>query len=471
MRRLWPGLLVALVLPLAAAGLPARAHQDPPITCQELRDLGLAVVLSDADLGGGDEQSFCMVARPEEDTFVGYIPNVSDASAFRAAKRRFATAMTASGYDVCRIGVWRPLGREGATPVAVTAADRLNVPVACPPRVIARDAGASGWLADVEAALTGIAQRSAADLAVTPSRPLTVDLYTDRAAVANALGAERPEWDPRDAANEARRGRSLTVLSPARGMYMIVNLSDQPSKETLTRRLAHEYIHYVQSVSAGTLEAFPLWFLEGHAEFQMERLAGLGWNPRADAAQRERRGAAPSLLDLVTPEQWKEAEERLENGVYSRGYSAVAFLADRWGYPATARLLRAADETDPERFNRTLTEITGMDLAGFDAALTGWLARIGGSVTFYNDSPMSQRLELADGRKLDLPACTTCTFHKPADVCATEGRPSVRVELPAGDTRITRIVPNNRIHFPDTEIVIAVEPAASLSRCLDLRVP
>ncbi len=470
MRRILFSLLTALALALTTAGLPVRALQDPRISCQELRDLGLPVVLSDRDLTGGEELGFCLVARPEEDTFIAYLPNTATPEDFRTAKLAYVTAMTAGGYDVCRIGVWRPLGREGAAPVPVTAADRLNTPHVCPARVVARDPGAASWLGEVEPLIADIAKRGAADLGVSAHRPLTVDLHTDRAAVAAALAAERPEWDPRAAADEARRGRSLTVLSPSRGMYMLVNLSDQPSQEVLARRLAHEYVHYLQSVAAGTLDAYPLWFLEGHAEYEMERLAGPGWNPRADAATRQRRGVAPSLIDLITAEQWASLEERHENGVYSRGYSAVAFIADRWGHAATARLLRSADESDPGRFDRTLSEITGMDLAGFDRALSEWLQRLTGSATFYNDSPMSQRLELADGRRFDLPACTTCTFHRAADTCQIEGRPSVRIELPPGDVRITRIVPNNRIHFPDSHVIIAMEPATNLTRCLELRV-
>jgi hypothetical protein len=441
----------------------------PPVTCQELRDLGLTVSLSDRELTAQDETRFCLVARPEEDTFTAFVLNVPTVEDFRAAKLLFAGAMTGNGYDVCRVGVWRPINRDERP--SLNAADQLDVPAACIPRVVARDAGAALWISPVLTALLPLTERTAEEFGFAAHRPLTVDLYTDPAALAAAARAVNASLDPETAAQVVREGRSLTVLTPTRGVFMLLNLTRAPDTETLQRRLAHEYTHFFQSAAGGTLDAYPTWFLEGQAEYQMGRFAGLDWDRRADAARRERSGIAPHLTDLINAESWSGVEAQLgSDAVYSRGYSAVAFLVERWGFAASIRLLQAGSDTDPGRFDRTLAEITGMSLEAFDAALGAWLRELRGRVTFYNDSPLAQRLILPDGRTLDIAACTTCTFLKAGDSCREEGRPSAGLELVAGDYDILRVTLADRVHFPDSTIRLRIDPGSMLVRCLALRV-
>jgi hypothetical protein len=447
-----------------------QAQAAPPVSCQDLRDQGLPVSLSDHDLTGGDETGFCLVARPEEDTFTAYLPNVATAEGFRTAKARYAKAMMDANYDVCRVGSWRPLNREGGPQINLRAADRLDVPAVCAPRIVARDPDAVSWVDQVSALLTPIADRSADDLGFTPHRPLTVDLYTSPSAAVEAVRAARPDLAPDAAAQLVRDARSLTVLSPTRGVFILLNLTPNPDPDIVRRRLAHEYTHVMQSASAGTLDAFPMWFLEGQAEFQMDRLAGATTNRRADAARRERDGTAPRLTSLVTPADWATAEARDSIAVYGRGAAAVAFLTDRWGYGASARLMKSASDADPSSFDRTFAEITGMDLPAFDQALTAWLLSQGGRVTFVNDSPLEMQLALTDGRTLDLPACTTCTFHHSDDACTTTGRPSAGIDLSPGEYGFLRVVPSDTRRYPHTAIRVRIDSGASITQCLDLPV-
>lgn len=476
--RLLPSLVFVLALPFLVAS-PSRTEgaemadsgSGSAVFCQELRDLGLQVVLSDRDLLGHEETRFCLVARPEEDTFTAYLLNVPSADDFRIAKGIYAAALNAGGFDICRIGVWRAINREDRP--MLTAADQLDSPLVCQPRVVARDPGAVDWISPVRTALLPLSRRMAADYGITPHRPLTVDLYTDPAALTVATRAANPALGSEVAGQVVREGRSLTVLSPTRGMFMLLNLTRNPDTETLQRRLAHEYMHYFQAVVGGTLDAYPFWFLEGQAEYEMGRLAGLDWDRRADAARREQGGIAPRLTELVTAESWAAVEARAgAEAVYSRAHSALAFLVERWGFEAVARLLLAGSDTDPERFDRTFTAITGLDLEGFDQALSEWLRVLGGRVTFYNDSPLAQRLIFTDGRVVDIPACppTRCTFLRGNESCREDGRPAVTLELAAGDYEILRVTPANRIHFPDTVIRLRVDPGAVLVRCLALRV-
>lgn len=460
---------------LAAAPAPSvHAQPSPTVTCAELRELGLEVALTDRDLTGGDETGFCLVARPEDDTFIGYLPNVVSLDEFRAAKQRHARAMDRGGFDVCRVGVWRPLNREDGPRIVPPAADQLDGPTACVPRVVARDTAAARWIGPVQEALGPMVERTTADLGVTVTRPLTIDLYAGTESfIAAAQSAARAAGRPlttEDARRVAEDGRSLTMLTPARGVFVLINLTRSPDPDTLRRRLAHEYTHFVQSAAGGTLDAYPMWFLEGSAEFQTERLAGADRDRRADAARRERDGGAPRLTDLATPDAWAAAETALgSDAVYSRAYSAVAFIAERWGYTATVTLLNAASDTDATRFNRTLREVTGMDLDGLDRALGAWLQGLRGNVTFYNDSPLGWLLMFPGGKTVEVPACATCTFRRAADTCREDGRPAARVELPAGDHDVTLIIPNDRVHFPDSALRLHIDAATSVTRCLILR--
>ena len=462
-------LLIPVCLSLAAGPAQAQAAEDPPVSCQELRDLGYQVSLTDKDLLGEDETRFCLIARPEEDTFTGYVMNVFTVEDFRAVKQLYAGLMISQNYDVCRIGLWRPLTR-GDRPT-LTAADQLDLPTACLPRVVARDRGGANLIGAVEVALQQVADRTTVDLGFRPRRPLTVEIYTETPTLTAALLAARPDYDSEAAAQLIREGRSLTITSATRGLYIVLNVTRLLDASTLTRRLAHEYTHFVQSASAGTLDSYPVWFLEGQAELQMARIGGEEWDRRADAARREQGGVAPRLTELVTPEAWSAVEARAgSQAVYSRSYMALALITERWGYGATLRLFNAGSDTDPGRFDRVLREITGTDTEGLDRLLTTLLRSIGGSVTFFNDSPLAQQLIFPDGRVVDLPACATCAFLRAGESCRDDGRPSARLDLPAGDYDILRVVPADRIHFPDRTIRIRIEPSSVLIRPLCLLV-
>jgi hypothetical protein len=203
----------------------------------------------------------------------------------------------------------------------------------------------------------------------------------------------------------------------------------------------------------------------------MGKLASLDWDRRADAARRERGGIAPRLTELVSAEAWATVEARAgSDAVYSRAHSAVSYLIDRWGFDASVRLVQAGSDVDPGRFERVFGEITGMDLAAFDQVLSEWLRSLGGRVTFYNDSPLAQQLIFADGRRVDIPACTNCAFLRGMETCREEGRPSVSLDLTAGDHEIVRVTLGDRVHFPDTVIRLHIDPGAALVRCLALRV-
>ncbi|MFN8556776.1 MAG: hypothetical protein U0531_05305 [Dehalococcoidia bacterium] len=216
--RLSHAALILLVASAVAgiAGAHANASEaqtGPPVSCQELRDLGLTVSYTDASLTGGDETHFCVIARPEEDTYIALIPNVSTPDEFRSAKSTYAKAIMDAGQEICRISAWRPLNREGGPQILLSAADQLDQLGSCQPRVVARDTGAVLWIAPVQVALAAIVERTTADFGVAPRRPLTVDLYADPAAFATAIRAgawQASRWSRR----RRRRSRAVGARSP-----------------------------------------------------------------------------------------------------------------------------------------------------------------------------------------------------------------------------------------------------------------
>src|SRR5581483_11727765 len=101
-------LVVALLALIGSWVAPRaiRAADDPPVTCSELQGLGLIVSLTDRELTDTDQTHFCLIARPEDDTYTAFLPNVRSLDEFRVTKSTYAAAMTSKNYDVCRIGTW-----------------------------------------------------------------------------------------------------------------------------------------------------------------------------------------------------------------------------------------------------------------------------------------------------------------------------------------------------------------------------
>src|SRR5690348_12852023 len=116
--------------------------------------------------------------------------------------------------------------------------------------------------------------------------------------------------------------------------------------------LAHEWTHVAQQSLSGAQDSVPRWFLEGQAVYQEIRLSPSSsasrYLPRAVLDQRA--GTATSLVTLGTVSQWKLAQAAGKwDSMYGRGYAAVRYLAERYGFDATANLVKQ-NRHDQDRF-------------------------------------------------------------------------------------------------------------------------
>lgn len=370
------GLSASLMLTAAAllsGGTAVRpATAEPAITCEELAAAGELVSLTDRELAQGDGTGMCLTAYPGGDTFHVFLPNLASAGAFRAAKQRFSNLMWEANIDLCRITAWRPLNRAGDLRLPLTLSDRLDSEVPCTPRVISAGTGGKRWDEPVQRIVADVGTRAVTSLRVLPNRPLTIELHSEPSSFAVATQSILPDVDITLPLYAARDARSLTAVSPVRGVIILLNLFGNPDPDTIQQRIAHEYIHYLQSIAGGALDSFPLWFLEGQAEYHMVGLAGADWDRLDDARRREQEERAPRLLELTTAGQWSLAERRYGNGVYSRSYAAYLFIVNTWGLEAALRIMRSAT-AGAVAVDNALRRETGFDVAQFDNRLSSWL--------------------------------------------------------------------------------------------------
>src|SRR3954470_15026319 len=86
----------------------------------------------------------------------------------------------------------------------------------------------------------------------------------------------------------------------------------------------------------------------------------------------------PRLSQLSSGMDWSAHEHPdQETDPHGRGYGALAYMAERYGFPATVRLLHENHDGGTENFRSLLTGLTGMDEDGLDDALSDWLAAPG----------------------------------------------------------------------------------------------
>lgn len=194
------------------------------------------------------------------------------------------------------------------------------------------------------------------DYGLRPEHPVTVYVDPD-----NALGLEDALGLSQKSAIHLRAGqtRNLQALLPL---------------------MMHEYTHVLQYQS-GRLR--PQWWVEGQADFQSLRLRDM------PAAERERRalysrlsddvrsGRAPKLSTLRGGIGWDEYIKKAGAGkAYGWGNVAVAFIEDRGGFAAVARIMTDGDGPNTlGRFDDLVRDATGLGPEEFDAALKQWVVQ------------------------------------------------------------------------------------------------
>jgi hypothetical protein len=316
----------------------------------------------------------CLMYYPAEDVYQAVLLGLDGSDHFRAVKADAAQRLADDGFDLCNIGTWDAYGQFTGSN-RLRADDLKDLPVECPPRVRGADAGANARLREIGESVTRIVDLTGDQMSWRPNRALTVIAMTDvNVAVATTLRYARG-LPPDEIAKRAREGRSVTINGSVYGTLILLNMVDARNFAVeLSASVAHEYTHFAQAGIGAAADLFPYWFIEGQGDFQEERNSPVRFRHRDVAARTQREGTAPRLSALSDGEGWFGNEASLGSDVvYSRGYVAVVFLVERFGFGATVQLLRDNRNGSIDNFNALLAALTGSDLDAFDDALGDWI--------------------------------------------------------------------------------------------------
>jgi hypothetical protein len=362
-----------------------------PLGDRRWPEFGPVVELQQPDVGPSGPRGravLCLVRFPREDVYTPVLVGVSNVQQFRAAKTEAIELLRARGTDLCRITKW--LG-WGAPQAEFNLDDFYEVGQPCEPAVIAGDPGAEVHLQTVRDALAQAIAVTAADFGWRPEPPVTVMLFTDGNAAAEAFTRYRANFEtPEEASERGRRGVSRFVWGTGTnylyGNVMQINTVDANYRSAAriqtdvvgqyTRFAINQAVGKDPQQAQGIVRLLPTWFDDGLQVRQEFRHTsnGASGGYRVEAARAARAGAAPKLADLLAFDSMMN--QRVQYGkyaVYAKSYATVAYLTERHGEAAIGQLLRESRLGSIERFGEQVRTLTGLTVDGLDPAVTGWL--------------------------------------------------------------------------------------------------
>jgi hypothetical protein len=243
-----------------------------------------------------------------------------------------------------------------------------------PPTVETLDPGAEALRPIVEKHLRAVVDLTDEQMGWRPDFPITVYVATDvKAAVANAERVKGTVASAREGTSETRRERNGSAVTT----FVALNLTHRSdrSEEVIRAFLAHEWTHAAQLSMADGNRGLPVWFFEGQAVYQELRNSSPIVSGRylKQTVQDSRAGAEISLVNLGTLDQWNMAIDADRwDSAYGRGYAAVRYLAEQYGFAATLPLLTESHQ-DQQRFWQLIKDLTGLDPVEFDQAVSTYL--------------------------------------------------------------------------------------------------
>ena len=235
------------------------------------------------------------------------------------------------------------------------------------------DAGAEELRPLVERLLRVEIERTADEMGWRPNYPVVVTIATE--AASSALNAERKGIPAALAVGGRSFVRTVGFGEKQKSAQVELHLTraNQRTEIAIRNVLAHEWTHVAQGGLSTRLDTTPHWFQEGQAEYQEARRGGYKGGNLLRAIHDQRSGAAVSLLELGTTAQWNAMEASGKESLgYSRGYAAVRYLAQLYGFDATTDLLRRSRQ-DQRSFWELLKERTGLDPDAFDRRISEYL--------------------------------------------------------------------------------------------------
>ncbi|WP_033542049.1 hypothetical protein [Planococcus sp. CAU13] len=118
--------------------------------------------------------------------------------------------------------------------------------------------------------------------------------------------------------------------------------------------LIHEYTHYAFYRRAESPQHYPIWFIEGVAEYA-------GNDP--DSVFFPHFEPIP-FRQLSSPGQWEAALGTPLKSPYSQSYYALAFLTGEFGEEVIVKIIDSVNDT--RDFEKSFSEVTGLTLAELD---------------------------------------------------------------------------------------------------------
>lgn len=125
---------------------------------------------------------------------------------------------------------------------------------------------------------------------------------------------------------------------------------DELALHSFRRELLHEYTHYSFIRRVSNLNHYPMWFIEGMAEY---------------VANDPERVFSPHFVNipfdrLNSSEQWREALSTSLASPYMQSYYTIDFLTTEYGEEVITQIIDLVDET--RNFEESFSEITGLTL-------------------------------------------------------------------------------------------------------------
>lgn len=135
---------------------------------------------------------------------------------------------------------------------------------------------------------------------------------------------------------------------------LAIHYSDEPimderDKSEFQKLLLHEYNHYAFNRKSQDQAAYPMWFIEGVAEYAAVDPDDV-YFPNFESLP---------LSDLNSPEQWQEAREVPTADAYLQSYYALEFLTSKFGQGVIKEIMESVDET--RDFEESLKTVTGLE--------------------------------------------------------------------------------------------------------------
>lgn len=136
----------------------------------------------------------------------------------------------------------------------------------------------------------------------------------------------------------------------------LILAGDKHALYAFQKMLLHEYTHYAFARKTQNSAAYPMWFIEGVAEY-------VGTDPAEVSFPYFEK---ISFDQLKSSEQWQKARTLQMGDPYLQSYYALEFLTRKYGEEVIKQIIHSVDET--QNFEESFSEITGLSVLELESA-------------------------------------------------------------------------------------------------------